>query len=54
MEFKIKDDRVAVKIDLKNLLDEIKGTVDTPCGINVLCFTEDVKKLTVENREKFH
>jgi len=54
MEFEIKNDGVAVKIDLKNLLKDTVGSVDTPCGNNILVVSENVEKLTDTNKEKLH
>ena len=54
MEFEIKNDGVAVKIDLKDVLKNTVGSVDTPCGNNILVVSENVEKLTHENKEKLH
>jgi len=54
MEFEIKNDGIAVKIDLKDLLKNTVGIVDTPCGNNILVVNENIEKLTDENKEKLH
>jgi len=54
MEFIMKDDGISVMIDLKNLLENTQGTVETPCGSNVLSITSNAKVLVPENKEKFH
>jgi len=51
MEFEIKNDGVAVKIDLNNLLKNTVGSAETPCGNNILSVNESVEKLTDEKRE---
>jgi len=55
IEFKIENDGVGVKIDLNNLLENVNGNVDTPCGIiKLLSITSDVEELNPQNREVFH
>ena len=54
MNFDIKNDGVSVKIDLENILDNVKGDVETPCANNILSITEGVEALTVDNKEKIH
>ena len=54
MQFEIKNDGVSVNIDLKNLLQNTVGSVETPCENNALVVSENAEKLTAENKEKVH
>jgi len=54
MDFEIKNDGVSIKIDIKNLLDNVNGSVETPCANNILAITEGVEVLTLDNKEKVH
>jgi len=54
MNFVMRDQGVFMKIDLKTLLQNTAGSVETPCGNNALSVKEDAEKLTLENKEKVH
>jgi len=54
MDFEIKNNGVSVKIDLSNMLEKVTGKVETPCGNNTLIISENVEKLTEENKKKWH